>query len=489
MKTNLSAIVPAPAWDAAPQNSFGPRPRAENNISRRLLLLAATVVLGSLTVSAQENAAPPTNPPAQSPATNPAAVATPAAAPGAPEQATAAPAAATPAEAMTMGSSTNGLQLNFRNAPIDLVLNYLSDAAGFIIVSDTTLRGSVTVRGQNLTKDEAVNLVNSELNKNGYAAIRSGTRTLRIMDKNAAKSGNNPVKILTENESIPDNDEMVTWIIPIRFVEAGQLISDISPFVSSGATIIANQAGNSIVVTDTQANIRHLVEIIKAIDSSAEDVTEVKVFHLQYADPTEMATLLSGLFPDQTGAQSPFRVAGGRGGGGRGGFGGGGFGGGGFGGGGFGGRGGGFGGGGFNPFAAAFAAGANQGTGSGQNDRIKKRNQVIAVADARTSSVVVTATRDLMEQISEMVDQLDHPGKRQDVAVIAMPNSNPQAVLQVLQDTFGASNTRNNRNTQIDPFANRIQQNQNSSTSLGTGLGSSSVRRGSTGGAGGFGGF
>jgi uncharacterized membrane protein YgcG len=73
------------------------------------------------------------------------------------------------------------------------------------------------------------------------------------------------------------------------------------------------------VITDTQANIRHLVEIVKAIDSSAEDVTEVKVFRLRYADPTEMATLLSGLFPDQNGAQSLMRFGGGRGGGGRGG--------------------------------------------------------------------------------------------------------------------------------------------------------------------------
>jgi hypothetical protein len=30
-----------------------------------------------------------------------------------------------------------GLYLNFHNAPIDLVLNYLSDAAGFIIEVDT----------------------------------------------------------------------------------------------------------------------------------------------------------------------------------------------------------------------------------------------------------------------------------------------------------------------------------------------------------------
>jgi type II secretory pathway component GspD/PulD (secretin) len=260
------------------------------------------------------------------------------------------------------------------------VLEHLSKAAGFIIVLETPVKGSVSVIGQNLTRDEAINLVNSELNKNGFAAIRNGPRTLKIMDKATAKSSNNPVKISNDPESIPDNDEMVTQIIPIRFVEAAQLVSDLSPFVSPGATIIANQAGNSIVVTDTQTNIRHLAEIIKAIDSSAEDVTEVRVFHLDHADPTEMATLLSGLFPDQSNASAPIRFGnrGNRGGGG----------------GGFGGRGGagggagGFGGGPGGFFAAALAA--NSGNGSAQQDRLKKRNQVswTDVADFRAQSSV-----------------------------------------------------------------------------------------------------
>ncbi len=355
-------------------------------------------------------------------------------------------------------STNGGLRLNFRNAPIDLVLSHLSEAAGFIIELDTRVSGNVSVISSHpMTKDEAVDLLNSVLNRNGYAAVRSGERTLKIMDKASAKLSN-PVRIGNEPSAIPNNDEMVTQIIPIRYVEAGQLVSDISPFVSSSATIIANQAGNSIIITDTQANIRHLVEIIKAIDSSAEDVTEVKVFRLRHADPTETATLLSSLFPEQGGtAQAPIRF-GNRGGGqgGRGGF------------------------PGFGGFAAAFGGGNNQG-GNSQADRIKKRNQVVAVADARTSSVVVTATRDLMEQITEMVAQLDQPGKQQRMVVIPVVHADTVEVMNALQDTVGASTTRNSRNSQNSPFSSRIQQNLNNSTT-GGGFGGQGNRGGAFGG-------
>ncbi len=71
-------------------------------------------------------------------------------------------------------NGTNGLCLNIHNAPLSLVLDYLSDAAGFVINKETDVRGTVDVQGKDLTKDEAVELLNSALKKNGCAVIRNG---------------------------------------------------------------------------------------------------------------------------------------------------------------------------------------------------------------------------------------------------------------------------------------------------------------------------
>src|SRR5204863_353649 len=102
-----------------------------------------------------------------------------------------------------------GLRLNFRGVPLDLVLNYLSDAAGFIIVLEGKVEGKVDVwSNQPLTKDEAVDLLNTILNKNDYAAIRNG-RVLTIVKREDAKTRNIPVKKAIEAEDIPRNDDMV----------------------------------------------------------------------------------------------------------------------------------------------------------------------------------------------------------------------------------------------------------------------------------------
>jgi general secretion pathway protein D len=332
--------------------------------------------------------------------------------------------------------STNGITFNFRNAALSDVLTYMSDAAGFTILLQTPVNARVTVISTHpMSKEKAVDVLNSVLNQNNLAAVEGDDDTLTIMTKDAAKTGNIPVKIGNVSANIPKNDAIVTQIIPIRFVDAQQLVVDISPFVSPQAIIIANQAGNSVIITDTQANIRHLLEIISSIDSSAEMETSVQVFPLKYANPNDVVATLAGVFPSATGGAQTIGV-GGRGG-----------------------RGGGAGGGGGRGGAGGNTSAA----------RVQKAQSVLAVADGRTQSVIVTAAKDMMPQITDMISQLDVRSDRdQDVAVIPVKTADPYQVAQVLQTMFSSSTARNGSTT-TSPLKTRESQTFNTTTGGTTG--------------------
>jgi len=383
-----------------------------------------------------------------------------------------------PAGAGTNG--TDGLILNFRDAQIDQVLNYLSDAAGFIIELDTRVSGTVSVWSAHpVSKNDAVTILNSALAKNGYSVIQAG-RILRVMNRSDALH-EVPVIIGNDPDQIPQTGDTVTQIIPVRFVSARQLISDLSLLTPSTATIMANDAGNSIIVTDTQQNIHHLAELVKAIDGSAEDVTEVKVFHLQYHDPVEVASLLSSVFADQggqNGAQSaPIRF-GGLGGlaafAGRGGFGGGG---------GFGGRGGGQGG-----FGQFFGRGGGQGAQPGGNQSsVRPRAKVVVVADQRMQSVLVTAPKDSMAQVEEIIKEVDKESdKVSRVTVVHLDNADATVVQKALAD-FQANSGRTTQQ-QNSILTTRAAQALSTSSS-GFGTSSSGIGGGGGGFGGGGGGF
>jgi general secretion pathway protein D len=416
-------------------------PQPGDKPMKNTLTLLATFACAAAALAAE----PPPTPPAVDPANPPATLAV----TNSPDTAPVPQAAALPA-----GTNANGSQLlrmNFRGASLEMVLNYMSEAAGFIInvKPGTSIRGKVDVWSNDpITRDEALNLLDSVLNQNGLAAIHHG-RTLTIVNRDEAKTQDVPVISESNPERIPRTDKIVTQIIPVRFVEASTLLKDLTPLVSLSTTMTANEAGNAIVITDSQANIRKVAEIIHAIDMGAEDFTEVRVFHLTNSDPTEVSELLSSLFPDDTrqggNTQSPFS---------------------------------------FNPFRRFGGFGGRGGPGGGpgggeaggannQNQRIKKRNRVVAVADQRTASVIVSSSKDLMEQIAEVISSVDeNPKGRQTVRVFRLENADPQQALPVLQDIFQRNTSQNSRNAnnQNSPLVNRstTQSQQNNSNNRST---------------------
>jgi len=119
--------------------------------------------------------------------------------------------------------------------------------------------------------------------------------------------------------------------------------------------------------------------------------------------------------------------------------------------------------------------------GTGQNARMKKRARVIAVADPRTQSVIVSAASGLMDQVRGMITQLDsNPAKKQKVYTYSLENADAQQVESVLQEMFQSTTTRNNsRNSQSqnNVLQNRANQGQ-SSTTTGTSSRTGSSRLG-----------
>ena len=277
----------------------------------------------------------------------------------------------------TADATGEGLRLNFRGVPLDTVLDYLSKAAGFVIIRETEVEGEVdVVSHQPLSEDETVNLLNTILNRKGYTAIRNG-RVLTIVSRSEAAKRDLPVRWGNKPEEIPKTDEMVTQIIPIRYANAAGLVQNLSPLIPSYATLTANESSNAVVLTDTQANIRRMTEIIQALDTSISNISAVRVFPLEYADAKELADVINQVFKSDTTAGSQ----GGRG-----------------------------------PRMDQFFArmrGEDRGDSSDSSGNSEARQaaaRVVAVADEHTNSVVVCAPEDLMPTIQSVIEEIDTTG-------------------------------------------------------------------------------
>ena len=105
----------------------------------------------------------------------------------------------------------------------------------------------------------------------------------------------------------------------------------------------------------------------------------------------------------------------------------------------------------------------------------------VAVADPRTYSVIVTASKEQMPDITEMVAQLDSSSARkQKVFVYTMENANVKQVETILKNLFQSSTGRTTTNNQPDALTTRATTNaqQNTTQNLQLGTGAAAATRG-----------
>ena len=421
MKTNC-AIVRCPAFRRIGARSRGPaeagtpntvEPQSKTNrlmnLSRPFPLLAALLLLPWAAISQQPKSEPVALPKPVAPAANET--------PALPEKN-----AATPPKPAGKG----GILLNFQDASLSAVLNYLSEAAGFVIVQEAQVSGTVNVMSrQEITAEEAVDLLNAVLLEKGYIAIRNG-RILKIVNRKNAQKLDLPVRTGSDPEQIPRKDEMVTQILPLRYGEAAKLVENLQPLLSENATITANESANSILLTDTQTNIRRIATIIRAIDTSVASISTIHVYPLRFADAKELATIVTTLF-QVTSTSGSGRNRGGGGGGG----------------------------GGFGGFGAMFGGGGPGGPGGGQtapqSEARQAASRIVAVADEQSNSLIVSAPAELILDITEVVEKLDTSIEAvSETRIFRLQHADSTELAETLTklypDTSNSSSNNNQRN-------------------------------------------
>lgn len=210
--------------------------------------------------------------------------------------------------------------------------------------------------------------------------------------------------------------------------------------VTPRVVVVGDERTNSLIISAPDEVIEMIRQLIPLVDVNVDDVTELRVFKLQNANPNDIVQQLTTLFPDQsrsgTGGQ-------------------------------------------FGP--AAIFAGGNRGA-TAPSQRAMRLTRVMSVADSRTSSVIISAPKTLMDEIALMIEQLDTDSSRKPKAVVFdLKNADPLEVEMVLQNMFQTTTTANRRTTGNNTTALGSRQ-QGTNRGLGT-------TRQTGGGGGGFGGI
>ena len=186
------------------------------------------------------------------------------------------------------------ISVNFDQVDIRVMLKTIGDITGINFVVDDAVRGTVTVMSPTQIRlGDVYRFMESILEVNGCAAV-PGPDLVKIVPRAEATSRNLRVQVGSDPEQIPVSDTLVTQIIPLRYAKATDVSQIIRSSLAPGAHMATYPRTNSILITDTSSNIRHIAEVIQQLDvpGSKEQVT---VIALEHASAEVLSEQIAGI--------------------------------------------------------------------------------------------------------------------------------------------------------------------------------------------------
>jgi general secretion pathway protein D len=205
------------------------------------------------------------------------------------------------------------VELAFDNADLYEVLDLtLYDLFGLSYMVDPALKAMVSfhIKGD-FTRDQFINTFNQALQLNNLSIVRGSGNIYKILPRaNSAGSANTPVTVADEAGLVGD----VTRLIRLRYVAAASAATNVTPFLSKGASVVQDTVNNALLITDTAENISRAVAILGVIDIEYFADLSWQIFPVKEVDVATIAADLSsvlqagGLYKRQGAAEGSFEI-------------------------------------------------------------------------------------------------------------------------------------------------------------------------------------
>ena len=214
-----------------------------------------------------------------------------------------------PAAAPT-GGADKLVSLNFRDAPLDQVLQFYSEITGRTLIKSPGINATITLRGQTrLTQKEALQAIESVLAMNNVTLVPMGEKFLKVVQPTAARQEAMAIAGQLPEKPFADTDQLISQIVPLKYIEITEAQTLIQGFIHGYGKIQPLERSNSLLITDTSGNLQRILEILEYVDQPTEIKVETRIYELKYAEAAKIAARLNELLGDSQAKEEKPRVA------------------------------------------------------------------------------------------------------------------------------------------------------------------------------------
>ncbi len=179
---------------------------------------------------------------------------------------------------------------NYKDADIAQVIEAVSQVTGKSFIVDPRVRAQVTMLSTTpMSPDAFYEAFLAILQVYDYIAVPSGNVIKILPNLNARQV---PANDLPDRVSAT-SDEIVTQVMQVRNVSAGQLVPILRPMMPQAAHLAAYPSANMLIISDRAANVNRIMRIVQRIDRSGDE--DIEVIRLEHASANEIVRVINSL--------------------------------------------------------------------------------------------------------------------------------------------------------------------------------------------------
>ncbi len=179
--------------------------------------------------------------------------------------------------------------LNFRDVDIRQIIESVSELTGRNFLIDQRVKGKVTIVAASEVPDDAVyDVLLTVLAMHGFRTVDAGNGLTRVVPANAAARFS-PL-------DLPEG--LTTEIIKINHLNAAGVVPMVRPLMTGEAQVTVHKETNSIIVTELQANLTRIKDIIEVLDRKT--LGEYEIIELKRTKANDLVNLVQRARSQQT---------------------------------------------------------------------------------------------------------------------------------------------------------------------------------------------
>ena len=187
--------------------------------------------------------------------------------------------------------------INFPNGTLDQIIQLYGQLTGKTAIYPSNLQARIVLQSNGqLTREDAIRALENALSVNGYAIIPQGEKFFKLVPNQTAKQEGVPFQTGAADSS----DRLITQILTLRYTDVQIAMQSLQSLIHPFGQLVPFPRTNSLLITDTAANLRQFKRMIDQIDQPIEARVQTKFYQLKHAKAKDVLAQIQSLIQSST---------------------------------------------------------------------------------------------------------------------------------------------------------------------------------------------